>query len=356
MDIQTILSYEFFGNTGENYLVSFFIFAEFLIIFKIFQLLILRKCKKLAEKSSCDVDDFIVSIAESFKLPFYLFVSLYIASTYLNIPDDINRYIYIGFLIFIVFQVILTLQRVVDYGMRKFIVSSGGEEKDKEAIIRIGSVIVKIALWVIGLLLVLSNLGLNITSLVTGLGIGGIAIALAVQNILEDVFTSFSILIDKPFKVGDFIQIDKVRGTVKKIGIKTTRIQTPQGEEVVISNKDLTSARLHNFKKMEKRRTVFYLDLVYGTPKEKLEMVDPIFKKIISKLKLATYDRVHLKELGPYSFRFEISYYVKSSKYRVSLDIQEKINYAIYDEFKKARIEIAIPIQEVVVKRTARKF
>jgi len=353
MDLQTILDYEVFNNTGEKYLIALFILAELLIVFKVFKLLIVEKLKKLSKQSDNDVDDFLVSIADSIKFPFYFFVSFYAGARVLELSESIDKFLYAAFFVAVVYQVVIILQRVVDYGIKKIALKSGEDgKKDKESVIKLASAIIKIALWIIGILLILSNLGINVTSLVTGLGIGGIAIALAVQNILEDVFTSFSILIDKPFQVGDFIHLDQeTRGKVKKIGIKTTRIQNPQGEEIVVSNKDLTSSRLHNFKKMKKRRVVFFLNLVYGTDIKKLKKVPAIIKKVIGKVRGAEFDRAHFREYMDFSLKFEVAYYVNSSKYSDYMNTQEKINLGIYEEFKKEKIEFAFPTQEVIMKK-----
>ena len=209
----------------------------------------------------------------------------------------------------------------------------------------------KAILWVVAVVLVLSNLGYNVSTLIAGLGIGGIAIAFALQNILGDLFASFAIYFDKPFQVGDYIIVDDDAGTVKHIGIKSTRIQSRQGEELIISNKELTEARVHNYKKMEKRRIVFTFGVIYETPTQKLKKIPNIIKEIVGKTETAEIDRVFFKEFGEFGLNFEIVYFLKSSDYALFVETQPKINLAIKDSFEKEGIEMAYPTQTVFVKK-----
>ena len=182
-------------------------------------------------------------------------------------------------------------------------------------IIKFLGTIIKVILWVAAGALVLDNMGYKITSLIAGLGIGGVAVALALQNILGDLFSSFAIYFDKPFKIGDFIVVGEYMGTVKKIGIKTTRIQALQGEEIVIPNNELTNAKVQNFGVMEKRRIVFSLGLNYNTPFDRLKKVPNFIKEIIENQKGAEINRVHFKSFGDFSLIYEIVYYVNSHTY-----------------------------------------
>ena len=209
------------------------------------------------------------------------------------------------------------------------------------------SIIIKIALWVFGLILILSNLGVNVTSLVAGLGIGGIAIALAFQNILSDLFSSFAIYFDKPFAVGDFIVVGDKKGTVEKIGIKTTRLRALQGEELVISNQELTNAQIQNFKKMSERRINFAIGLTYDTSSEKLKRVPGLIKQIIDSSEGVRFDRVHFKEFGEFSLIFEIVYYIKSSDFVKYMNIQQSINFEMKSVFEKEQIVMAYPTQTI---------
>jgi len=183
------------------------------------------------------------------------------------------------------------------------------------------------------------------------LGIGGLAIAFALQNILEDMFSSFSIYFDRPFQIDDFIVIGDDMGIVKKIGIKSTRIQTLQGEELIISNKELTGKRIRNFKKMEKRRIVFKFGVVYETSTEKLKKIPGIIKDIMDRAELAEIDRVHFKEFGDFSLNFEVIYYIKSREYIDYMNTQQEMNFAIKERFEQEGIEMAYPTQTLYVNK-----
>jgi small-conductance mechanosensitive channel len=200
---------------------------------------------------------------------------------------------------------------------------------------------------------VISNLGVDITSLIAGIGIGGIAIALALQNILSDLFSSFSIYFDKPFKVGDFIVVGEHMGSVEKIGIKTTRVRSPQGEEIVIANQELTTARVQNFRRLERRRNLVTLGVTYETPLAKLKKVTGIIEDIINKQKDATFDRVHFQSFGDFSLNYQIVYYVESEEYGVFMDVQQAINFAIMEAFEKEGIEFAYPTQTLYLSKKA---
>jgi small-conductance mechanosensitive channel len=198
---------------------------------------------------------------------------------------------------------------------------------------------------------IMSNLGFDVTSLVAGLGIGGIAVALALQSVLSDVFSSFSIYFDKPFQAGDFIIVGQHMGIVKHIGIKSTRIQTLQGEELIISNKELTSARVQNFKKMEKRRITFTFGVTYQTPVKKLKKIPEMVKEIVAKIELADLDRVHFRKYGDFSLNFEVVYYVKIPDYGKYMDTQQEINLALKERFEKEGIEFAYPTQTIFLNK-----
>jgi small-conductance mechanosensitive channel len=197
------------------------------------------------------------------------------------------------------------------------------------------------------LLVILGLFNIDLSGVVVGLGVGGIAIALALQSILGDALSAFSIYFDRPFEIGDFIVVGDYAGTVNKIGIKSTRIQLLQGEELIISNKELTSSSVRNFKKLEKRRIVFAVKVTYDTPNEKLKKIPEIISKIINKTKLAELDRVHFKQFGDSSFDFEVVYYITTGDYNKYMDIQQAINYDILEEFGKEKIDMAYPTQKI---------
>ncbi|GAB3815924.1 hypothetical protein GCM10028895_10600 [Pontibacter rugosus] len=207
--------------------------------------------------------------------------------------------------------------------------------------------IINIIIWGIGLLTLLDNLGYDVTTVVAGLGIGGIAVALAAQNILGDLFNYFVIFFDRPFEVGDFIVIDEKAGVVDKIGVKTSRVKSLSGEQLVFSNSDLTNSRIHNYKRMEQRRILFKIGVTYQTPYATLQEIPALLKTIIDEQETTRYDRAHFSSYGDSSLDFEIVYYVLSSDYNVYMDVQQKINLRIFKEFELIGIDFAFPTRTV---------
>lgn len=211
----------------------------------------------------------------------------------------------------------------------------------------------KLAVWSAALLLALDNLGVDITALVAGLGIGGIAIALAVQNILGDLFASLSIVLDKPFVIGDFLIVGEHLGSVEAIGLKTTRLRSLSGEQLVFSNSDLLNSRLRNYGRMYERRAAFTIGVTYQTPREKLRRIPEIVREAVEREEKTRFDRSHFKEYGSFSLNFESVYYVLDPDFNLYMDIQQAINLRIHERFEEEGIEFAYPTQTVYVAREA---
>jgi small-conductance mechanosensitive channel len=254
----------------------------------------------------------------------------------------------------LIFQAILIAQKIIDYILERKILKNIEDAEDaqnKRAVIKLLSKIVKIVLWAIGILMVLSNLGVDVTSLVAGLGVGGIAVAFALQGVLGDLFASFSIFIDQPFKVGDYVQAGAESGTIKKVGMKTSRIKTLSGEELVVLNTDIGSARVRNFSRMEKRRIKYDIGVVYGTSSKKLKEIPKIIEEIVKKEKDATFGRVRFTTFGDFALIFEVLYHINESDFDLYLEVQERINLGIYEEFEKNKIEFAFPTQTLHINK-----
>lgn len=336
---------EILNNTYKTWVIAILVFFGLLFIFALFQMILLRHFKKLAKKTKTDIDDTLIEVIKTVRPPFYSFLAFYLALRFLTLHGWAEKGIEIILIIWLVLLIIKALEILVDYvvgkGMKR------GEEQGKKAAVDALGKVIKGILWVVGLLLILSNLGVNITSLVAGLGIGGVAIAFALQNILSDLFSSFAIYFDKPFLPGDFIVIGDSKGTVEKIGIKTTRLKSLQGEELVVSNRELTSARIQNFRKMEERRISFGFGVVYETPSTKLKKIPTIIRKIIKEVKLARIDRVHFKKFDDSALTFEVVYYVESDEYVKYMDVQQDINFKVKHEFEKEGIDMAYPTQTI---------
>jgi len=223
------------------------------------------------------------------------------------------------------------------------------ERKARTAIIRLISTIIKVIVFVILVLFVLKLLGVDISTLLAGFGIGGVALAFGLQSILSDFFASLSLHFDHPFAIGDYIEVNGDSGTVKDIGLKTTRLTTLIGDELVISNTDLAASRIRNFGKMRERRIKTTLTITYDTDLDSLEKIKTIIKQIVENVDDAQFSRIHLKELGEYSINFEFVYHISSSDFEKSLNALDAIHFGILREFKKNNIKLAFPTQTVVV-------
>ena len=289
--ITQILAYQIGGNTVSQLAIAVGIFLAIFVAMKITRKHVVGRMIKLSKKTSSKVDDTVSAFLGGIKTPIYLLVALFVALQGIEVPESLNLIIDIVILVVVVSQVIKLLEEVFAM-MLGVQFKRTNPNSELPGIFRVG---IRLLLWSIGILLILSNAGVNISSLIAGLGIGGLAISLALQNILSDLFASFSIAVDKPFEIGDFIIIGEHKGTVKHIGMKTTRITALEGEEIVISNAELTSARVQNYKKMEKCRIVFTFGCTYDTKADQMEKIAKDVSKIIDDHKLAEVDRVHFK-------------------------------------------------------------
>jgi len=207
----------------------------------------------------------------------------------------------------------------------------------------------RLVLWSVVLLLGLDNLGVNVTGLVAGLGISGIAVALAVQNILGDLFSSISIILDKPFEIGDFVVVDQYQGSVEYIGWKSTRIRSLSGEQIIFSNSDLLRSRIRNYKRMSERRIAFTIVVTHDTPSETVEAIPEMLREAVEGRADTRFDRAHFKEFGESGLVFECVYYVLSPDYNRYMDLQQEINLTILRRLKKKAIVLAYPTRTIHV-------
>ena len=354
--LEELKNYSYWNNSLYDYLIALAIFVGAIIILKIFQLIILSRLRKLAKKTKTDFDDAVIEIFSKIKPPFYFFIAIFFALKQLQLPETVFKVINVIILIAVVYEVVQAIQRMVDYLAKKYLLKEQKEKEGKQqskAMIKALSMIVKIVLWLLAIVLVLGNLGFDVTSLIASLGIGGIAIALALQNILSDMFSSFSIYIDKPFQIGDYIMVGTDGGTVEHIGLKSTRIRTLQGEELVISNKELTSARVQNFKKLEKRRISMNIGVAYGTKVTKLKKITVLVKRALKEHKKAEFDRCYFESYGDFSLNYNVVYFVNSSEMGDAVKIKNEFHLKLYKLFEDEGIEFAFPTQTIHLAKEA---
>ncbi len=347
-----MLEYVFWGNRILDYLIACIMLAAGFLIVNVVIRYFVKRLKRFAEKTSSKIDDFFVSVLEEIGLPFLYLLLVYVSIKSLTFSPYIEKGLnYLVFAIVLIFSARL-ISTLLGYGLKTYL-SKRGDSSTLERSTKGILIVVKVLVWAGAVIFFLDNLGIKITAVIAGLGIGGIAVALAGQAILKDLFSYFSIIFDRPFKVGDFIIIDDYLGTIEYIGIKTTRIRSLGGEMLIFSNSDLTDSRLRNYKLMEKRRVVFKLGLVYQTPLKQLKEIPGIIENVIKNVKDTVFDRAHFFSYGDFSLIFEVVYYVIGRDYSKYMDIQQEINFHLKEEFEKREIEFAYPTQTLYINKPA---
>ncbi|MCF6154362.1 MAG: mechanosensitive ion channel family protein [Candidatus Brocadia sp.] len=344
--IQLILNQKYFDNTILDYLISIGIFVSSLILVRIFKIVILKRFKVWAESTKIVTSNFIISTIEKFIIPLFYFSAFYFGLTYLKLDPSVTKIIDSAIVVIITFCILRFITIIINHIISYYWSKKVGVEERITNLAAI-STIVNIIIWGFGLVFLLDNLGFKISAVIAGLGIGGVAVAFAAQSVLSDFFSYFIIFFDRPFKIGDFIIVDDKMGVVENVGIKTTRISSLGGEQIVFPNSNLTNARIHNYKKMGKRRVLFKIGVTYQTPLQKLKEIPVIVKQIIESINDTIFDRVHFQSYGDFSLIFEVVYYVIGPDYNKYMDIQQEINFRIYEEFESREIKMAHPTQTV---------
>lgn len=333
----------------ETYLISFGWIVALYIAFRITVAALVKLLTLVSDKTETDFDDSILHMVQRTKWWVFALIAFgYIKLTL--VKSEVLTTTANGLLDVLS---ILLFVKVASHWLEYFILKAAGRrtsEQERTVLHLVGKGI-SIILWVLGFLFLVSSFGYNISSLLTGLGVGGIAVALAVQNILGDLISCLSIYLDKPFKVGDFITVGSHMGTVKSIGLKTTRLTSIQGEEIVMSNKKLTESDVNNFGKMKKRRAVISLGVTYDTKLAQMRKIPKGLSKIINSIEDATFDRAHFKEYSDSSKDFELVFFVESKDYYTYMDRLEEVNLEIQKFFEKNKIDFAFPTRTVHMKR-----
>ncbi|MEN6621820.1 MAG: mechanosensitive ion channel family protein [Smithella sp.] len=341
----------FFGNSVIIWLIAFAIMFVIFLILILTRKMTIHHLSKLAARTITQIDDMMVAVIFKTKKSFLFIAAAYISSNFLVITPKIlniwNKIFFIAVAVQIGFWLSEGIRFMISLNVKKRMTDNVASA----ATISILGFISKFLLWSIILLLILDNMGINITSLVTGLGIGGVAVALAVQNILGDLFASLSIVVDKPFVAGDFIIIDQFMGTVENIGLKTTRLRSLSGEQLIFSNTDLLKSRIRNYKRMTERRIVFGFGITYQTPPDKLILINDMVREAIQKQPQVRFDRVHFKEYGDSALNFEAVYYVLHADFNIYMDIQQAINLELFQRFGQEKIEFAYPTRTIFVQQ-----
>jgi small-conductance mechanosensitive channel len=288
-----------------------------------------------------DYDDFFLDSAKRTKLWLLFVPVLYVGTRTLSVTSELIRPLVLASHLFFTAQCAMWAAGVADFWLRRYRRTRVEHDPASLTTVHIFRIAIVTAVWIVAVLVSLENLGFNVTTIVAGLGIGGVAVALALQNILGDLFASLSIVIDKPFVIGDSISVDNHSGTVEQIGLKTTRLRSPSGEELIFSNGDLLKSRIRNFKRMTERRSLFRVGIAHDTPVEKLERVPLMARMAIEKQQNVRFDRAHFINVGPQSYEFEVAYFVASREYGDLLDVQQSVNFELVRAFRSEAIELA---------------
>ena len=334
----------YFDNTVQAWTTSIGLVLVIMIVVRAALGIVIGRIKKLAALTATDLDDLAVELLDKTRSLFIFLIAVWLGARPLTLPDGVETTIRGVLMVGLLMQGGFWGNGVIAYVSNKY---KKGQADDPGILMAVGavSVIARIALWSVLLLTVLGSMGVNVMAFTASLGIGGLAVALALQEVLGDLLGSLSIVFDKPFVIGDFVTVGDMSGTVEHVGLKTTRVRSISGEQLVFSNSDLLSSRIRNYGRMSERRVLFSLGAIYGTSPELLRQIPELVKSEIEKLDKTRFDRCHFKTFGVSSLDFEAVYFMQVPDYAAYMETQQSINLGIYDRFSEAGIEFAFPTQ-----------
>lgn len=336
------LGREIYGATSLQWLIAVAVLGGVYVTLSLVRRLLVRRLGSLASRTTTDWDDLIVQLVDRTRWYFLLLVAGYAATRVLPVPTDFVRVLRAIAVVVVLVQAGVWGNGIFGFAAEHYSRQRATADSGTRATIQALGYASRFVLWSLLIITALQNFGINVTALVTGLGIGGIAIALAVQNILGDLFAALAIVLDKPFVVGDSIQVDSVNGTIEHVGLKTTRVRSVSGEQIVISNAELLKSRIRNFKRMEQRRAVFNLDLAFDTAPEKLTAIPALVQRVIEAQPDVRFDRSHLLTIAETGLRIETVYFVLDPDYNRYADIQHAINIEVLKQLSAARVDLAL--------------
>jgi len=338
---------EIWGTAVSGWLIALGIAVGSYFVLIGLKRLVVYRLGKFAKQTDTDIDDMLVDLVQRTRPLLLAAIALWIGSHFLWLSERALDYRPRAMHVFLFLQGGLWAVGLLDFGVARLI----GDPKDRGRAMGVSvlNLIGRTLIWATVGLLVLQNVfEQNVTALLTGLGVGGIAIALALQNVLGDLFASISILLDKPFVVGDAIVVGDFNGTVEHIGIKTTRLKSVNGEQLILGNADLSHSRIRNFKRLQERRSQFTLGVTYQTPRAKLDKIPRILQEVIEKTPQVRFERAHFAKFGDFALQFEAAYFVQHPDYQSFMDAQQAINFELLKRFEAEKIEFAYPTTMVL--------
>lgn len=327
-------------------LITFFSIAiglYFLII--LIKYLTVKNISKKVASSDTNLDNLFLNLFKNIKKYYIASFAIYIGLLQIELATNVRSNIDKAFILITIFQIAQLASIVITFIINKRLQSKAEDNLELASTINLLSLAIKLVVYSILFLVALNNLGVDVTALIAGLGVGGIAVALALQNILTDLFSSLTIVLDKPFIVGDFIVINELSGTIENIGLKTTRLKSISGEQLIFGNTDLLKSRIKNYKRMSERRILQNIKVTYQTSLEQLEIIPGIVKTILESIEDVRFDRCHFLRFQDSSLEFELVYWVISPDYVKYADCAQIINLKIFQEFIKNKIDFAHPTQ-----------
>ena len=350
MQMNEILSREIWGNTVLSYLIAAGSMILVWAVIRIFRGRIINMLLKFSSKTSGIFDDLLINAFKKLLLPYiYLIANIFIIRQ-LNLPEKVLNILSVTMVVITTYYMV----RIVNYiiqGAVELYMHRKNEPAERIKQLRGMLLVIFASIWIIGIIMMIDNLGFDITTIIAGLGVGGIAIALAAQNILGDLFSYMVIFFDKPFEIGDFINANGHSGVVEKIGIKTSHIRSLDGQQLVMPNAELVKSVIQNFKRLQRRRVVFMIGVVYQTPADQLRRIPDMIQKIISPHEHTTFDRAHFKSFGDFSLNFEIVYYIDSTDFKVYVDTHQSVCFKLIERFEQEGIGFAYPTQTIFVEK-----
>jgi small-conductance mechanosensitive channel len=348
--MQEILNRTLWGNIILSYSIALIGIGVIWVVLKLIKKRLIVFLKTVSARSKTKLDDVIIEVAEKFVIPYLYLLISYTIITQLNLSEKVQKILSAALAVVTAYYLVrlinFTFHRVVLLYMKR-----RNEPENRIKQVDGMLMVMKAIIWIAGIIMLADNLGYDVTTIIAGLGVGGIAIALAAQSILGDLFSYIVIFFDKPFEIGDFIIIDDHSGIVERIGIKTSHVRSLDGQQLIMPNAEMTKSVIQNYKRLQRRRVVFNIGVVYYTSSHKLRSIPATIKDIVSVQDEVDFDRVHLKSFGDFSINYEIVYYVNSADYLLYMDIHQEICMNIFEEFEKSGIEFAFPTQTLFVNK-----
>ena len=346
------LDYEVLGNSVGRWLAALAVAVVTAIVLRLTKAVVAGRARDLAARSELGWAQGVLEFITATRLWFLLVVAVYLGYQVLALPAQVLRFVQSLTIIVSLVQTAVWGSAVIRFLTVRWAKQRLESDPASVTMVSTLSFVGKFALWVVVLLLILENVGVQVTTLIAGLGIGGVAVALAAQSFLGDLFASLSIVIDKPFVLGDSITVGELSGTVENIGMKTTRIRSVTGEQVIVPNSDLLKSRIRNFKRMHERRMQFLIGVTYQTPADKLAAIPGMLRGIIEAQTGVRFDRAHFQTLGGSALVFEVVYFIESADFNASMDVQQAVNLEIVRRFAAETIEFAYPTQTLYLRPT----